>query len=99
MPPLDPAASPDNPLETPQALPPGPDVSLPTKNENSQLLPPSSGNSFTGFVVPSATFLAVVLLTLYALPFVLAHWRKTDAQAEAVASYLKRRADLKAEAE
>jgi S1-C subfamily serine protease len=40
-----------------------------------------------------------VLATLYAAPYLLVHWRTAEAQAEAEATYLKRRAELKAEAE
>lgn len=53
----------------------------------------------TGILIPASVFLSVVLLTLYAGPFLLAHWHNTDAQAEADAAYLRRRAELKAEAE
>ncbi|HMF19373.1 MAG TPA: hypothetical protein VKE98_19355, partial [Gemmataceae bacterium] len=52
-----------------------------------------------GILVPASVFLLVVLVTLYAGPFLLAHWRTTDAQAEADAAYLRRRAELRAEAE
>jgi len=52
-----------------------------------------------GILVPASVFLLVVLATLYAGPFLLAHWRTTDAQAEADAAYLRRRAELRAEAE
>ena len=36
-----------------------------------------------GILVPASVFLVVVLATLYAGPFLLAHWRNADAQAEA----------------
>jgi S1-C subfamily serine protease len=52
-----------------------------------------------GTLVPASVFLLVLLLVLYAGPFLLAHWRTTDAQAEADAVYLRRRAELRAEAE
>jgi S1-C subfamily serine protease len=52
-----------------------------------------------GILVPASVFLVVVLATLYAGPFLLAHWRNADAQAEADAAYLRRRAELRAEAE
>jgi S1-C subfamily serine protease len=52
-----------------------------------------------GTLVPASVFLLVLLLVLYAGPFLLAHWRTTDAQAEADAAYLRRRAELRAEAE
>src|SRR5262249_37072760 len=38
-------------------------------------------------------------LVLYVLPYLLHHWRSLDAQSEAEAIYLKRKAELKAEAE
>src|SRR5258708_5274691 len=44
-------------------------------------------------------FLSIVVLIAYAAPFLLTHWRLTEAQAEAEAAFLKRRAELKAEAE
>ena len=52
-----------------------------------------------GILVPASVFLLVVLATLYAGPFLLAHWRTTDAQTEADAAYLRRRAELRADAE
>jgi S1-C subfamily serine protease len=52
-----------------------------------------------GWVLPATFFLSMVILAVYAVPFLLIHWRLAEAQAEAEASYLKRRAELKAEAE
>ncbi len=40
-----------------------------------------------------------MILVIYAAPYLLVHWRLAEAQAEAEATYLKRRAELKAEAE
>ncbi len=51
------------------------------------------------WVLPATFFLSVVTLIVYAAPFLLAHWRLAEAQAEAEASYLRRRAELRAEAE
>jgi S1-C subfamily serine protease len=52
-----------------------------------------------GWVLPATFFLSVLVLVVYAAPFLLTHWRLADAQADAEATYLKRRAELKAEAE
>ena len=52
-----------------------------------------------GWVLPAAFFLSIVILALYAAPFLLSHWRLAEAQVEAEATYLKRRAELKADAE
>src|SRR5271165_3480228 len=52
-----------------------------------------------GWVLPATFFLSVVVLVLYAAPYLLSHWRIAEAQAEADAAFLKRRAELKAEAE
>src|SRR5437868_5217390 len=50
-------------------------------------------------VLPLMFFLSIVVLVAYTAPFLLTHWRLTEAQAEAEATFLKRRAELKAEAE
>ena len=52
-----------------------------------------------GWVLPGTFFLSMVVLVVYAAPFLLVHWRLAEAQAEAEATFLKRRAELKAEAE
>lgn len=54
---------------------------------------------FRGMLGSLVGIASVVLLTLYALPFVLTHWRNAEAQSEAEAAYLKRQAELKAESE
>ena len=43
--------------------------------------------------------LAMVGVALFIGPYLLSHWRKAEAESEAEATYLKRRAELKAEAE
>jgi S1-C subfamily serine protease len=50
-------------------------------------------------LLPLASFLAVLLLTLYTAPALLYRWRTAEAQADAEAAYLLRRAELRAEAE
>jgi S1-C subfamily serine protease len=50
-------------------------------------------------VLPTCFMLAVVMLLANVLPLTLVHWRRAEAQADADAIYLKRRAELKAEAE
>jgi S1-C subfamily serine protease len=59
----------------------------------------SNRRGWAGTLIPLATFLAVVLLALYASPALLYRWRTVEAQAEAEAAYLHRRAELRAEAE
>lgn len=59
----------------------------------------NEGRTLWGFVLPSAFFLSVIVLVIYVAPYLLTHWRVAEAQAEAEASYVKRRAELKAEAE
>src|SRR5947208_690613 len=56
-------------------------------------------HSLWNLVLPLMFFLSIVVLVAYAAPFLMTHWRLTEAQAEAEATYLKRRAELKAEAE
>ncbi len=56
-------------------------------------------HSLWNWVLPATFFLSILVLVLYATPFLLNHWRVTEAQAEAEATYLKRRAELKADAE
>jgi S1-C subfamily serine protease len=51
------------------------------------------------WVLPITILMALFALSLYAATVVLNHWRILDAHAEAEATYLKRRAELKAEAE
>lgn len=49
--------------------------------------------------LPFAVVLTLLLLLLYGGPLLLLRWRLVEAQAEAEAAYMKRRAELKAEAE
>lgn len=56
-------------------------------------------NRMWQLVVPTCFLLAVVMLLANILPLVLVHWRRTSATMDAEAIYLKRRAELKAEAE
>jgi S1-C subfamily serine protease len=51
------------------------------------------------WIMPSVIFVALVMLVLYITPYLLVHWRVREAMAEAESTYLKRRAELKAEAE
>jgi serine protease Do len=55
--------------------------------------------SLWSWVLPATFFLSIVILVVYAAPYLLVHWRLAEAQADAEATYLKRRAELKAEAE
>ena len=51
------------------------------------------------WVLPSMFLFSLFILVLYAVPYLLYHWRLLDAQADAESTYLKRRAELKADAE
>jgi serine protease Do len=51
------------------------------------------------WVLPCMFLLSLGVLIVYAMPYLIYHWRIMDAQAEAEVSYTKRRAELKAEAE
>jgi len=59
----------------------------------------SAHRTVLGWVMPSLVFVSLVMLVLYVTPYLLMHWRVKEAQAEAEATYQKRRAELKAEAE
>jgi serine protease Do len=80
--------------------PPAP-VALPTpgKVAESDSVLAGVAHGLWGWVLPATFFMSVVVLVVYAAPFLLNHWRLTEAQADAEASYLRRRAELKAEAE
>jgi len=58
-----------------------------------------AGRALWGWVLPSFAFVGLVLLVLYVTPYLLVHWRVKEAQAEAEATYQRRRAELKADAE
>ncbi len=55
--------------------------------------------SLFGYVLPILFLTALFMLILYTTPFLLAHWRTVDAHAEAESAYIRRLAELKAEAE
>lgn len=66
------------------------------------LLPPPPvphGRGLGSVLFTLVGFVLVVLLSLYALPHVLAHWRSVEAESEAEAAYLRRQAELRAESE
>lgn len=50
-------------------------------------------------VVPAMVFLGMVVVILYAAPFLVSHWQVMGARTEAETHYQRRRAELKAEAE
>ena len=52
-----------------------------------------------GYVLPCTFFLGIVVLVVYIAPELLHSWRVAEARGEAEAAYLKRRAELQAEAE
>ncbi len=74
-------------------------------NDSSKSPPtrPEKGTSFGvqlySVLIPFSIFVSIVLVTLFVAPMLLARWRLLEAEAEAQAIYLKRRAELKAEAE
>jgi S1-C subfamily serine protease len=51
------------------------------------------------WVLPGLFFMSMVVLSLYATPYLLMHWRMLEAQSDAEATFLKRRAELRADAE
>ena len=51
------------------------------------------------WVLPVMFLLSLCVLILYSAPYLLLHWRLLDAQGEAEVIFLKRRAELRAEAE
>jgi S1-C subfamily serine protease len=51
------------------------------------------------WVLPMMFMLSLMVLVMYALPYLVYHWRVLDAQADAEGTYQKRRAELKAESE
>jgi S1-C subfamily serine protease len=50
-------------------------------------------------VLPIMLLMSLFVLILYAVPYLLYHWRMMDAHADADSAYTKRRAELKAETE
>src|SRR5262249_43995320 len=52
-----------------------------------------------GWMLPVIVFFSVIILVVYATPYLIVNWRMAEAQADAEAPYLKRRAELRAEAE
>src|SRR5205807_6864694 len=80
-----------------------PAVALGTNSHQADPLPVrragAGRRSWSGALVPLATFLAVVLLAFYISPALLYRWRAAEAQAEAEAVYQRRQAELRAEAE
>src|SRR5262245_29632097 len=73
-----------------------PTISEPPAPEPRALEP---GRGLWHWIMPSFVFVSMVLLVLYVTPYLLVHWRVKEAAAEAESIYLKRRAELKAEAE
>src|SRR5262249_51358078 len=61
--------------------------------------PPVKRHGLFALVLPAAFLLTLVFLSLIVTPILLARWRLLAAQSEAETAYLKRRAELKAEAE
>ena len=56
-------------------------------------------NGLWHWILPSMFLLSMCVIILYATPYLVYHWRLLDAQADAESQYLKRCAELKADAE
>src|SRR5438270_585789 len=61
--------------------------------------PPGEGPRLTYFVMSLAILIGMGLLAFYAGPWLFLRWRVAQAQADADAIYLRRTAELRAEAE
>jgi S1-C subfamily serine protease len=77
---------------------------LPTAEELAPAEPPSvtkADDSAGGgaFLFRVTIFMLLMLIGAYTAPYMIAHWRGVDTNAEAEATYSKRRAELRAEAE
>src|SRR5262249_6423136 len=84
--------------DPPMALPPS--ASVPSAVVGAPVRPVQVGRrTWAGVFFPLATFLAMVLLALYAAPALLYRWRAAEAQGDAEAAYQRRRGELRAEAE
>lgn len=60
---------------------------------------PAAGRGPGALALPALGVLSLLVLLLYAAPYLLYHWRWLDAKGEAEAFYARRRAELRAEAE
>jgi serine protease Do len=88
-PPLPPPAPPDPPARPAAARPPSATASA----EH------AIARGLWNWVLPGMFFVSMVVLALYATPYLLMHWRMLEAQGEAEAIFTRRRAELRAEAE
>ncbi len=61
--------------------------------------PERIGGGLWNWVLPSMFLVPLFMLVIYAIPYLLYHWRIMEAHADAESFYMKRRAELKAEAE
>ncbi len=61
--------------------------------------PERVGGGLWNWVLPSMLLIPLLILLIYAIPHLLFHWRLVEAHADAESFYMKRRAELKAEAE
>jgi len=80
-------------------------ASTATASESGGLRPPLAepqgwlARGLWGYVLPSTFFMTIAVLSAFIAPDLLHSWRITEARAEAEAAYIKRRAELRAEAE
>ena len=91
--------SPDAPLDCAISAKPI-DIALPVKASPAQLSRADrAAGGLWNWVLPFLFLMSLLVLVLYFLPHLLYHWRMVDAQAEAETVFMKRRAELKAEAQ
>jgi S1-C subfamily serine protease len=89
------------PLPPVSMLPPGEPEFEPAPEEKPApvIQSRSDGAGFVAFAARTLIFGSIMLGTLYFAPYLLVHWRNTEAEADAEAAYARRRAELRAEAE
>ncbi len=88
------------PAPTPEAESAAAQTTPAESMDRSAALPETpNGGGLWNYVVPSMFLTSMALLVVYVVPYLFYHWRMMDAQADAEGLLLKRRAELKAEAE
>jgi serine protease Do len=97
---LDPAPTPlDNAITAhPSAVPAEP-ASVEKRKPSKPRVSDQIAGGLWNLVVPVMFLLSLFFIAIYFFPHLVYHWKVLDAQAEAEATFLKRRAELKAEAE
>jgi len=98
--------NPNQPLPTdsadvpdlPSAISAGPAPIVPANNPTRRPVAERVAITLWNFILPCMFLMSLFLLVLYAAPFLLNHWKLLDAHADAEAFFMKRRAELKADA-